>query len=125
MFKFVISFCLFLFLLFGSCSFFVSDYKRPEMKRHDRELYIVDHGWDLKWTIKKAFVNGQIVSGMPYHLVEYIYGEPSLTIECPRQSLLCDRIYQYAANEHIVGSISVKADTVVKATGQLSQPCRF
>ncbi len=113
-------------LIFGCAIFKSKPYKRAIMKKSDRELYITDTGWNLNWRLKKAFIDGQIVSGMPYDLVELLYGEAELTIKCPLQNLMCDKIFEYRiGNSYIVGSVSIKDDTVVKATGQLADPSRL
>lgn len=114
-------------VLVAGCAIFRSDnYKRPAMLRKAREEHIAAYGADLPWPVSMAYVEGRVVPGMPAEMVEILYGPPDLTIPCPRQNLICDRVLVYSTNDtHVVGAASIRADTVVQASGQLAEPCRF
>ena len=117
----------FLALLLAGCALFQGDnYKRPAMVRKAREEHVEAYGVTLTWPQQQAFTEGRILPGMPSDLVEILYGEPDLVILCPAQNLICDRILVYSTNEtHVVGSASIRGDSVVQVTGQLAEPCRF
>ncbi len=85
-------------LVAGCAGLHPDNYKRPAMTRRDREDYMVASGGPFSWDIKIAFREGRIVRGMPYYLVEAMYGEPDLVLPCPRQNLICDRIAVYQTN---------------------------
>lgn len=96
------------------------------MIQKERYNYIMNYGGYLTWPVKLAFEEGKVIPGMPYYLVEILYGEPDLTIKCPYQSLLCDKVFVYQTNDtHTVGSVSVKDGIVLKSSGQVSEKCRF
>lgn len=102
------------------------NYKRPLMRHHEREYYIVDSGWDLNTEEKLAFTEGKIIPGMRVNNLLLIYGKPDLSLPCPKGQEICDRIWVYGTNNtETVGSVSIKDTLVVKATGQMSLPCRF
>lgn len=116
-----------LILLLVGCAAFRSDnYKRPAMTRQGRVDYIQAYGARLTWDVRLAYIEGRVVPGMPWEMVETLYGEPDLVILCPRQNLICDRVLVYSTNDtHVVGSAAIRGDTVTKAAGQLDAPCKF
>jgi len=117
---------LLLVFLAGCAVFRSDDYKRPAMTRKARQEHVEAYGVGLTWPQRTAYIEGRILPGMPSDLVEILYGEPDLVILCPLQNLICDRILVYSTNDtHVVGSASIRADTVVEVRGQLAAPCRF
>lgn len=114
-------------ILLAGCALLQGDnYKRPAMVRKARVEHVEAYGVGLTWPQRVAYIEGRILPGMPSEFVEILYGEPDLVILCPLQNLICDRILVYSTNNtHVVGSASVRADTVVEVRGQLAAPCRF
>lgn len=79
------------------------------MLRAARVEYVMVYGWSMPWPRQQAYIEGRITPGMSSELVEILYGEPDLVILCPRQNLICDRVWVYEANDiHAVGSVSIR-----------------
>jgi hypothetical protein len=95
------------------------------MGKSARVEYVTIYGWNLTWPQQVAYTEGRIIPGMRSELVEILYGEPDLTILGSRHNLIYDRIWVYEYDGIAVGSVSLQADTVVKAAGQLAAACRF
>jgi len=114
-------------LILTSCAMIkIENYKRPLMRHTERELYIVDVGWDLRTEEKLAFIDGKIIPGMKVHHLLLIYGEPDLSMPCPKGQSQCDRIWVYSTNNTFtVGSVSIKDTLVVGVSGQMSQSCKY
>lgn len=118
---------IFFFLLLASCALLKMDnYKRPLMRHTERELYVIDAGWDLKTEEKLAFQEGRIIPGMRVTNLLLIYGTPDLSLPCPKGQNTCDRVWIYEANNtETVGSVSIRDTLVVYSSGQMAKPCRF
>jgi hypothetical protein len=115
----------FLFLLI-LCSCAGDGYLRPSMFKHDREDYMMSSGGYLSFEVRRAYEEGRVVVGMPVYLVSAMYPEADLTIECPYQNLVCDKILVYKTSvENSVGSISIRGGKVVGVTGQFLTKQRF
>lgn len=73
-----------------------------------------------------AFVEGKIIPGMKTEYILQIYGEPDLSLPCPKRQNICDGIWQYGTNDTvIVGGVLIKNSVVISVTGQLKKPCKF
>ncbi len=118
---------IFSLLLLTSCALIkIDNYKRPLMRHTERELFVVDQGWDLKTEQRLAFIEGRIIPGMKVDDLLLIYGKPDLSLPCPKGQSICDRIWIYETNNtETVGSVSIKDTLVIKSSGQMSLPCRF
>lgn len=112
-------------VLVSACAHFADAYRRPVMLRPEREAFMASTGAYLPWPMKEAFIRGQVVPGMSWELVDLMYGRADKALPCPGDSL-CQAVLLYGANNnHTVGSVSLRDDLVVKATGQLADACRF
>lgn len=116
-----------LLCILTSCYFLRSDnYKRPLLNKKERDLYIVNYGWNMLTEHKLAFIEGKILPGMKTEFVLQMYGEPDLVIPCPKRQNLCDEVWQYQSNDdHVIGSVSIKNSVIIRSNGQMKDPCKF
>ena len=111
--------------LLGACALPPGAYRRPVMPRADREALMVSEGLLLPWEDRDAFTEGRVIPGMSWELLDLLYGRADRVVRCPAGAP-CNVILFYGANDwRTVGSVSLEADTVVKATGQFLHPCPF